>query len=179
MFLSVFLRVQYSREWVITLCSNPKITRLAQLQSGPHYTALQNRGRNTRPIKTKRESGDVRKDNFWMAGVHLTRLWGECPGGTAEQSACHILSCPGTKKCQFEPITLYGFFVLSVFPFCYWVLSTIQQKCHWLMLISWCIQILSQKHNSHIHTHCAYTFPFNPWPLVWSRLGLCQRSLFT
>lgn len=54
--------------------SNPKITRLPQLQSGPHYAALQKRGRNTRPIKTKRESRDGREDNISTAGVDLTCL---------------------------------------------------------------------------------------------------------
>lgn len=61
--------------------SNPKITRLPQLQLGPHYPALQKRGRNTRPIKTKRESRDGREDNISTAGVDLTCLWGECLHG--------------------------------------------------------------------------------------------------
>lgn len=39
--LSVSRGVQYCTGWVITLLSNPKITQLAQLQSGPHYTASQ------------------------------------------------------------------------------------------------------------------------------------------
>lgn len=51
---SVLLRVQYKRGWVITLCFYPKITQLAQLQAGPHYTALQNRVRNTKPLKTEK-----------------------------------------------------------------------------------------------------------------------------
>ena len=61
--------------------SNLKITQLPQLQSGPHYTGLQKRGRNTRLIKTKRESRDGREDNISMAGVDLTCLWGECLHG--------------------------------------------------------------------------------------------------
>lgn len=54
--------------------SNPKITRLPQLQLGPHYAALQKRGRNTRRIETKWESRDGRKDNISTAGVDLTCL---------------------------------------------------------------------------------------------------------
>lgn len=63
-----------------------------------------------------------------MESVRLTCLWGECPGGTAKQRACHILSCPLMKRCQFQPITSYGFFVLFLFPFCYQVLFSIQQN---------------------------------------------------
>lgn len=73
--------------------SNPKITRLPQLQLGPHYAALQKRGRNTRPIETKRESRDGRKDNISTAGVDLTCLGGECLCGAAELAACHVLPC--------------------------------------------------------------------------------------
>lgn len=72
--------------------SNPKITRLPQLQSGPHYAALQKRGRNTRPIKTKRESRDGREDNISTAGVDLTCLRGECLCATL--AACHVLPRP-------------------------------------------------------------------------------------
>lgn len=76
------------------MCSNPKITRLAQLQSGPHYTASQqNTGRNTRPIKTKRESGDAGKDDFQKAGVRFT------PGGTV-----NILPRNGTSASSADAV---------------------------------------------------------------------------
>lgn len=147
------------------MCSNPKITQLAQLQSGPHYTALQNRGRNTRPIKTKRESGDARKNNIYTAGVDLTCLLGECPGGTVAQGTCRVLPCPG---------------------------SVMGPNWHLFVRCSLCLSIglpiFIQYKTSHTLKYCPKTFLshshvhftlLDPRPLVWSGLSPCQRSLFT
>lgn len=157
--LSPFLRVQYSREWVITLCSNPKITRLAQLQSRPHYTALQNRGRNSRPIKTKRESGDVRKGNIEMAGVDLTCLGGECPIGTGEQSACYVPQI----LCSYQFVRQYH----RVYN------RNAIDRCSSHTTCKYYPKNITMTYRTH-----AYTFLLNPAPLVWSGLGSFQRRLF-
>lgn len=90
--------------------SNPKITRLPQLQSGPHYAALQKRGRNTRPIKTKRESRDGR-ENISTAGVDLTCLWGECLYG-----ARYVSRPAPSQQCYRSMFALQLSFYRPLYP---------------------------------------------------------------
>lgn len=147
------------------MCSNPKITRLAQLQWEPHYTASRNRGRNTRPIQTKWESRDVRKHNISMAGVDLTLSVKGCPGAVEEKGAYHILSCPRSGWQHFLHFT-----------------TVFHQECHWPPLLSLDTLTFSTKYYHKKRHSSTRTLSLSTRGLscgqAWLTLGLCQRSVF-